>query len=129
MPAVSGQTGNGLNDAAQVIPVTGTAPRSRGTDDRTPGPGDRPGEKVTAVGQSRTERDLLAYDSDVPYAAVEDANRRLVCALIERQDRVTEKLLLMINDLEYRVDDLELSPGTGENRRGRSKKRRRHDTG
>jgi hypothetical protein len=57
----------------------------------------------------RTERDLLAYDSDVPYAAVERANRDLVCSLIERQDLVTEKLLLMINDLQYRVDDLELT--------------------
>jgi hypothetical protein len=66
-------------------------------------------KKSRPSARSRAERDLLAYDSDVPYAAVEDANRRLVCALIERQDQVTEKLLLMINDLEYRVDDLELA--------------------
>ena len=59
--------------------------------------------------RSRTERDLLEYDSEVPYAAVEKANRDLVCSLLERQDRVTESLLLMINDLQYRVDDLELA--------------------
>jgi len=57
--------------------------------------------------RSRTERELLVTDSDVPYAAVEKANRDLVCSLIERQDRVTENLLLMINDLQYRIDDLE----------------------
>jgi len=59
--------------------------------------------------RSGTERDLLEYDSEVPYAAVEKANRNLVCSLIERQDRVTEGLLLIINDLQYRVDDLECS--------------------
>jgi hypothetical protein len=57
--------------------------------------------------RSRTERDLLAYDSDVPYAAAEKASRNLVGSLIERQDRVTESLLLLINDLQYRIDDIE----------------------
>jgi hypothetical protein len=61
--------------------------------------------------RSRTEKDLLAYDSDIPYAAVEKANRDLVCSLIERQDRVSEGLLLLINDLQYRVDDIELALG------------------
>ena len=59
--------------------------------------------------RSRTEKELLAHDSDVPYAAAEKANRDLICSLIERQDRVIESLLLMINDLQYRVDDLELT--------------------
>jgi len=67
------------------------------------GPATRP--KRPAM--SRTGRDLLAYDSDIPYAAVEKANRDLFCSLIERQDQVTERLLLLINDLQYRVDDLE----------------------
>ena len=73
------------------------------------GQGIDPARKPKRPARSRTERDLLEYDSEIPYAAVEKANRTLVCSLIERQDRVTESLLLMINDLQYRVDDLELT--------------------
>ncbi|MEN6395475.1 MAG: hypothetical protein ABFC78_03215, partial [Methanoregula sp.] len=108
-PAVQGQTGKVRSDAAGVRPVTGPAPRHVERTTALRGRGIAPVKKSRPSARSRTERDLLAYDSDVPYAAAEDANRLIVCALIERQDRVTEKLLLMINDLEYRVDDLELS--------------------
>jgi len=73
------------------------------------GQGIDPVRKLKRSVRSRTERDLLAYDSDIPYAAVEKANRNLVCSLIERQDLATESLLLIINDLQYRVDDLELA--------------------
>ena len=73
------------------------------------GQGIDPVRKPKRSVRSRTERDLLAYDSDIPYAAFEKAIRNLICALIERQDRVTESLLLMINDLQYPVDDLECS--------------------
>jgi hypothetical protein len=59
-----------------------------------------PATKPKRSVRSRTERDLLAYDSEVPYAVWEKANRDLVCSLIERQDRVSEQLLLMINDLQ-----------------------------
>jgi hypothetical protein len=59
--------------------------------------------------RSQTEKDLLARDSDVPYTDAEKANRNLICSLIERQDRVVEQLLLQINDLQYRIDDLELA--------------------
>jgi len=59
-------------------------------------------------GGVRAEKELLAYDSDVPYAAFERANRALFGALIDRQDRITEELLLRINDMQYRQDDLEL---------------------
>ena len=67
--------------------------------------GQRPKRSV----RSGIRQELLAYDSDIPYTAAEKAQRDLVCSLIERQDRVTEKLLLMINDLQYRTDDLELT--------------------
>jgi hypothetical protein len=60
-------------------------------------------------GGVRAVKELLAHDSDVPYAAFEKANRTLVCSLIERQDRVTEQLLIRIIDLQYRLDDLELA--------------------
>ncbi len=59
--------------------------------------------------RSQTEKELLSRDSDVPYSAAEKAGRDLVCSIIERQDRVVEQLLLQINDLQYRVDDLELA--------------------
>lgn len=109
VPAVRGQPGKVRSDASMACPVTSTAPKYVERVTALRGRGIAPVKKSRPSARSRTERDLLAYDSDVPYAAVEDANRQLVCALIERQDRVTEKLLLMINDLEYRVDDLELT--------------------
>jgi hypothetical protein len=89
---------SGKNTTSQKIVERKTGLRGQSID-----PARRP-ERLIRL---RTERDLLAYDSDVPYAAVEKANRDLVCSLIERQDLVTEKFLLMINDLQYRVDDLE----------------------
>ncbi len=110
VPAVAGQPGKVRSDAAGIRPI-GTAPKYVERTTALRGRGTAPAKKSWSSARSRTERDLLAYDSDVPYAAVEDANRHLVCALIERQDRVTEKLLLMINDLEYRVDDLEPASG------------------
>jgi len=67
------------------------------------------GTRPSRLDRRRTGRELLEHDSDIPYVAAEKAQRDLVCSLIERQDRVTEKLLLMINDLQYRTDDLELT--------------------
>ena len=67
------------------------------------------GQRSKRSVRSGIKQEMLAYDSDIPYTAAEKAQRDLVCSLIERQDRVTEKLLLMINDLQYRTDDLELT--------------------
>jgi hypothetical protein len=58
--------------------------------------------------RKRTELDLKSPDAEVPYIKTEHAIRDLVCSLIERQDRMNEKIFLKLNDLEYRVDDLEL---------------------
>ena len=58
--------------------------------------------------RKRTERDLKFPDAEVPYVKTERAIRALVCSLMERQDRMTETFFLKSNDLEYRVDDLEL---------------------
>ncbi|GAB6286975.1 MAG: hypothetical protein STSR0009_31780 [Methanoregula sp.] len=58
--------------------------------------------------RKQTERDLNFPDADVPYIKTEHAIRALVCSLMERQDRVTEAIFLKLNDLEYRVDNLEL---------------------
>lgn len=75
--------------------------------------------------RKRTERDLHSPDTEVPYIKTEHAIRDLVCSLMERQDRMNEAIFLKLNDLEYRVDDLELSkkshgtkqPGTGKEAR------------
>jgi len=67
------------------------------------------GTRPSRLDRHRIEKDLLEHDSDIPYTAAEKAQRDLVCSLVERQDRVTEQLLLMINDLQYRVDELELT--------------------
>jgi hypothetical protein len=67
------------------------------------------GTRPSRLDRHRIEKDLLEHDSDIPYTAAEKAQRDLVCSLVERQDRMTEQLLLMINDLQYRTDDLELT--------------------
>ena len=59
--------------------------------------------------RKRTERDLHSPDAEVPYIKTEHAIRDLVCSLMERQDRMNEAFFLKLNDLEYRVDDFELS--------------------
>ena len=83
----------------------------------------KPVERVTALrGQAiahppvsfRKRRGLDAdhgflEDSEIPYEEMEKALARVVCALVDRQDRAAEALLLRLNDLEYRVDDLESS--------------------
>jgi len=97
------------SDKPDDPPVVRSAPKLVERKTGLRGLGIDPARKSKRPARSRTERDLLEYDSEVPYAAVEKANRTLVCSLIERQDRVTERLLLLINDLQYRVDDLELA--------------------
>lgn len=46
-------------------------------------------------------------DSEIPYGEMEMALARVFCSLVDRQDRSAQALLLRLNDLEYRVDDLE----------------------
>jgi len=59
--------------------------------------------------RKRTERDLRLPDAEIPYIRTEKAVRDLFCCLLERQDRMNEAIFLQLNDLKYRVDDLELS--------------------
>jgi hypothetical protein len=59
---------------------------------------------------SDRRRTLVAIrdkDPEIPYAKLEAATRDLVCALMERQDRMNEELFYKITDLEYRLSDLE----------------------
>lgn len=50
-------------------------------------------------------------NSEIPYGEMEKALSRVFCSLVDRQDRTAQALLLRLNDLEYRVDDLEGSMG------------------
>lgn len=63
-------------------------------------------EKKSTI-RKRTEQDLNVSDPEVPCARFETASRDLVCSLMERQDRMTEQLFVKLNDLGYRMDDLE----------------------
>jgi hypothetical protein len=78
-------------------------------------------ERVTALrGQSiaapkepkstlrrQTQADIYQKDAEVPYVKFEAAARDLVCSLMERQDRMNEEIFYKINDLVYRVEDIE----------------------
>ena len=78
-------------------------------------------ERVTALrGQSivhpqgpksirrlHTRMDIYEKDADIPYVKFEAAVSDLVCSLMERQDRMNEEIFYKINDLSYRIEDLE----------------------
>jgi hypothetical protein len=78
-------------------------------------------ERVTALrGQSiglppepksvlrrRTQADIYGKDPEIPYVKFEIVLRDLVCSLMERQDRMNEEIFYQINDLRYRLEDLE----------------------
>lgn len=50
---------------------------------------------------------LFLTESDLPYTELEEASRKIFRAIVERQDRLAESLLLKLNDIEYRLDTLE----------------------
>jgi hypothetical protein len=52
------------------------------------------------------EHDLL-HDSGLPYETYGKELRKILCSIYERQDRLHDTLLLRLDDMEYRVDDLE----------------------
>jgi hypothetical protein len=55
----------------------------------------------------RTRIDIYNKDAEIPYVKFELAARDIVCSLMERQDRMNEEIFYKINDLAYRVGDLE----------------------
>jgi hypothetical protein len=60
-----------------------------------------------SVHRRRTQMDIYGKDPEVPYVKFEAAVRDLVCSLMERQDRMNEAIFYKINDLVYRIEDLE----------------------
>ena len=101
----SGQTESGTAGGSTMQHAPKLVERRTGLRGQTIGSASRPKQSM----RGQIEKELISRDSDVPYNDAEKANRNLVCSLIERQDRVVEQLLLQINDLQYRIDDLELA--------------------
>ena len=66
----------------------------------------RPPAPKSAV-RRQTQGDIFGKDPEIPYVKFEAAARDLVCSLMERQDRMNEEIFYRINDLAYRLDDLE----------------------
>jgi hypothetical protein len=60
-----------------------------------------------SVRRRRTLQDICSRDPEIPYVKFEMILRDLVCSLMERQDRMNEEIFYKINDLTYRIEDLE----------------------
>jgi len=60
-----------------------------------------------SIRRRRTRIDIYNKDAEIPYVKFEIAARDIVCSLMERQDRMNEEIFSRINDLVYRVEDLE----------------------
>ncbi len=62
----------------------------------------------------QTHADIYNKGAEIPYVKLEAAARDLVCSLMERQDRMNEEIFYKLNDLAFRVGDLEEDlPATG----------------
>ena len=64
--------------------------------------------QLKSVLRRQTQYDIFGKDPEIPYVKFEKAVKDLVCSLMERQDRMNEENFYKINDLAYRVEDLEL---------------------
>jgi hypothetical protein len=64
-------------------------------------------KKPKSMLRRQTQTDIYSRDAEVPYVKLEAAARDLVCSLMERQDRMNEEIFYKLNDLAYRVEDLE----------------------
>jgi hypothetical protein len=60
-----------------------------------------------SIRRRRTRMDIYTKDAEIPYVKFEAAACDLVCSLMERQDRMNEEIFYKINDIAYRVEDLE----------------------
>jgi len=118
------------NDENQIPGPAGSRKQGAGQDITDPGEGrllkrTRPAprlvERVTAlrglsiarppepksIRRRQTQTDICQKDAEVPYVKFEAAMRDLVCSLMERQDQMNEEIFCKINDLVYRVEDIE----------------------
>jgi hypothetical protein len=60
-----------------------------------------------SIRRRQTQTDICQKDAEVPYVKFQAATRDLFCSLMERQDRMNEEIFCKINDLVYRVEDIE----------------------
>lgn len=64
-------------------------------------------QEPKSIRRLHTRMDIYEKDAEIPYVKFEAAVRDLVCSLMERQDRMNEEIFYKINDLSYRIEDLE----------------------
>jgi hypothetical protein len=72
--------------------------------------------------RQRILKNIRDPDGEVAYRPFEDAFRDFTCSLVQRQERVYDEMLLLVADLQQRIDALEhrleetrcVSPGDGE---------------
>ncbi len=110
-PAGSGEQGTGQNSTdsgySRTAKRTKTAPRLVERVTALRGQGIASPREPKSILRRRTQEDIYNKSAEVPYMKFEAAVRDLVCSLMERQDRMNEEIFYKINDLVYRVEDLE----------------------
>jgi len=109
--AGSGEQGTGQNSTdsgdTRTAKRTRTAPRLVERVTALRGQGIASPREPKSILRRRTQEDIYNKSAEVPYMKFEAAVRDLVCSLMERQDRMNEEIFYKINDLVYRVEDLE----------------------
>jgi hypothetical protein len=110
-PAGSGEQGTGQNSTdpgdTRTAKRTGTSLPIFERATALRGQGIASQKKPKRTLRRQTQADIYGRDAEVPYVKLEAAARDLVCSLMERQDRMNEEIFYKINDLAYRVEDLE----------------------
>lgn len=110
-PAGSGGQGTGQNSTdqgdARTAKRTRTTPPLAGRVTALRGQGIASHKKPKSTLRRQTQTDIYSRDAEVPYVKLEAAARALVCSLMERQDRMNEEIFYKLNDLAYRIEDLE----------------------
>ena len=110
-PAGSGEQGTGQNSTdpgdARTAKRTRTAPRLVERATALRGQSIARPQEPKSIRRLHTRMDIYEKDAEIPYVKLEAAARDLVCSLMERQDRMNEEIFYKINDLAYRVDDIE----------------------
>ena len=109
--AGSGEQGTGQNSTdpgdARTAKRTGTAPPLVDRVTALRGQGIASPKKPKSTLRRQTQTDIYGKDAEVPYVKLEAAARDLICSLMERQDRMNEEIFNKLNDLGYRLGDLE----------------------
>ena len=110
-PAGSSEQGIGQNSVdpgdARTAKRTTTSPPLVERVTALRGQGIASPKKPKSTLRRQTLTDIYGRDAEVPYVKLEAAARALVCSLMERQDRMNEEIFYKLNDLAYRVEDLE----------------------